>query len=120
MGLKVTTDGKPVSVYRNDKQTQYGTFTTYSLGVSSKDKDGNWINGYVDCQFKKGVDIPNKSKINITNSFYTVSEYQGKKYNKIFVMDYVIVEQGEVPKQTNPEDIDKWMELDGGEELLFN
>ena len=56
MGLVVKTDGKPVTVYRQDKTANSGTtYQQYSLGVSSKDKDGNWVNGFIDCQFKKGV-----------------------------------------------------------------
>ena len=98
MGLRITTDGKPVTVYRQDKTANSGTtYQQYSLGVSSKDKDGNWVNGFIDCQFKKGVDIPNKSKINIKNAFYTVSEYNGKKYYKIFVMEYEMEEAGASP-----------------------
>lgn len=99
MGMKVLTDGKPVTVYRKDRQTQNGgTFTTYTLGISSKDKDGNWVNGYLDCQFKKGVELYNKAKIDITNSFFTVSDYQGKKYNKLFVMEFTVADSGEVPQ----------------------
>ena len=99
MGLKVTTDGKPVTVYRQDKTTQSGaSYTQYSLGVASKDKDGNWVNGFLDCQFKKGVEVANKAKININNSFYTVNEYNGKKYLKLFILDFEVAEQGEAPQ----------------------
>ena len=102
MGLKVMTDGKPVTVYRKEKETQSGgKFVTYSLGISSKDKDGNWVNGFLDCAFKKGVDVPHKAKIDIKNSFFTVSEYNDKKYIKVFVMEFDIVEGGEAPKNTD-------------------
>lgn len=95
MALKVVTDNKPVTVYRQDKTSSNGVaYTQYSLGVSSKDKDGNWVNGFLDCQFKKDVNVPNKAKIEITNSFYTVSEYNGKKFLKLFVLDFNIVEGG--------------------------
>ena len=98
MGLTVTTDGKAVTVYRKDRDTQSGgKFTTYSIGIASKDKEGNWVNGFIDCQFKKGVELNNKAKIEIANSFYSVSEYNGKKYTKLFILDFTVVEQGEVP-----------------------
>lgn len=107
MGLKVVTDGKAVTVYRKDRPTQNGTvFTTYTLGISSKDKDGNWVNGFMDCQFKKGVELNNKAKIEINNSFFTVSEYNGKKYNKLFIMDFTITDQGEVPAKAPTVDDD--------------
>jgi hypothetical protein len=93
MGLTVTGETK---VYRQDKTSQAGNaYTQYSLGVASKDKDGNWVNGFLECQFKKGVEVANKAKIKINNAFYTVSEYNGKKQYKIFVMDFDVVEVGE-------------------------
>lgn len=93
MGLTVTGETK---VYRQDKTSQAGNaYTQYSLGVASKDKDGNWVNGFLECQFKKGVEVANKAKIKINNAFYTVSEYNGKKQYKIFVMDFDVVEAGE-------------------------
>lgn len=119
MSLRVTTDGKPVTVYANEKTTQNGgKFTTYSIGVSSKDKDGNWINGFLDCQFKKGVEVAHKSKIEISNSFYTVNEYNGKKYLKLFIMDFNVVDG----PSTAPVDMDSFMNIPDGisDELPFN
>lgn len=118
MGLVVKTDGKPVTVYRQDKTSGSGVaYQQYSLGVASKDKDGNWVNGFVECQFKKGVDIPNKSKINIKNAFYIVSEYNGKKYYKIFIMEYEMEEAGASPVQV---DAAGFMSVDAiDEELPF-
>lgn len=105
MGLKTVTDGKAVTVYRKDRDTQNGgKFTTYCIGIASKDKEGNWVNGFIDCQFKKGVEVNNKAKIEITNSFYTVSEYNGKKYTKLFILDFTVTEDGEVP--VSQEEID--------------
>lgn len=102
MGLKIITDGKPVTVYRQDKTSQNGVaYTQYSLGVSSKNTNDEWVNGFIDCQFKKGVEVSNKAKIEISNSFYTVNEYNGKKYYKLFILDFNVVEQGEV-KQLAP------------------
>ena len=95
MGLKVITDDKPVVVYRQDKTSSNGAaYTQYSIGVSSKNASGEWVNGFIECQFKKGVNIANKSKISISNSFYTVTEYNGKKYYKLFIMDFNVVEDG--------------------------
>lgn len=114
MGLVTTTDGKPVTIYRKDKTTSSGkTFATYSIAVSSKDKDGNWTNGYLDCAFKKDVELNNKAKINITNSFYTVNEHNGKKYLKLFIMAFDVVEQGEVPPQA-PSNDDSFMNIPDG------
>lgn len=92
MGLRVITDNKPVMVFRQDKTSASGNaYTQYSLGISSKNTEGNWVNGFIDCQFKRGVEVANRSQINISNSFFTVNEYNGKKYNRLFVLDFEVV-----------------------------
>ena len=124
MGLKIETDNKPVTVFVNEKQTQNGTFKTYSIGVSSKDKDGNWVNGFFPCNFRKGTEIANKSKITISNSFPTVRKYTDKTGTErteigIFVLDYEVVE-GSQPAPA-PNDAE-WMNIPSGmdEQLPFN
>lgn len=122
MGLKVITDGRPVTVFANEKETQNGgKFTTYTISIANKGRDGNWVNGYIDCQFKKGVVVESKSKINITNSFYIVNEYNGKKYVKLFILDFEVVESPQpVPPQA-PAD-DSWLQIPDGidSELPFS
>lgn len=108
MGLTVKSDDKGVKVIRKDRETKSGgKFATYSLMVSSKDIDGNWVNGFIDCQFKKGVEIANKTKIKINNAFYVVNEYNGNKYTKIMILDYEVLEEGEQVQTTT-----------GGEDFL--
>lgn len=116
MGLTVTTDDKGVKVIRKDKDWNGKTLTFYSLMYASKDKDGNWHNGFIDCTFKKGVDIPNKTKIKIKNGFYVASEYNGKTYNKVMVIDYEII--GDAPAMNT----DDFMNIPDGfqEELPFD
>lgn len=116
MGLKIITEQTPVTVYANERQTQNGTFKTYSIGVSSKDKDGNWVNGFLPCNFRKGTEIANKSKINITNSFPTVRKYTDKTGAErteigIFVMDFTVAEQGENPTQQGAAGGAEWMSI---------
>lgn len=114
MGLKIITEQTPVTVYVNERQTQNGTFKTYSIGVSSKDKDGNWVNGFLPCNFRKGTEIANKSKISISNSFPTVRKYTDKTGTErteigIFVLDYEVVEGGQPqPAQSND---NSWMSI---------
>lgn len=95
MGLKLTTDEKAVMVFRKDKEYQGGTFATYSIGVSSKDRDDNWVNGYIDVAFKKGVELQNKSKINIENAFPVVRSYNGKVYTSWMITEFTVVDEGE-------------------------
>lgn len=125
MGLKCVTDGRPVTVYANERTTQSGgKFMSYSIGVASKDKDGNWINGYQECAFKKDAVVNNKMKINISNSFFTVyKDKEGKPHNRLFIMEFDVVEQGEVPQHnTQATGNENWMEIpsDIEESLPFN
>lgn len=74
-----------VMIFKNDKGF-------YSTTLSKKNQDGSYTNAYVAVSFKKGVDIPNKTKINIKNGFLTFDQYQkeGKTITnlKIFVTEY--------------------------------
>lgn len=95
MGLKLTTDDKPVTIFRKDREYSGGTFATYSVGVSSKDRDDNWVNGYLDVCFKKGVEVCNKSKISINNAFPVVRKYNDKAYVSWMITDFDVVEEGQ-------------------------
>ena len=57
----------PVTIFRND----YNDRIYYRLGLSKKMPDGSYENGYIDCQFRKNVEIKNKTKIKITDSWLT-------------------------------------------------
>lgn len=87
--MKLTED-RSVKVIAKDR----GNFTTYSLMVSSKDKDDNWVNGFIDCKFKKDVSVPNKAKIKINNAFPIVEKWNDKTYVKWMITDFEIVEGG--------------------------
>ena len=112
MGLIIKTDDHPVMIFRDDK----GKYPRYSMGISSKTKDGEWIKGYVPCSFTKDVEVENMTKIKINNAFPIASK--GEKY--VFVswkiMDFEIVE--EEKNETPPDD---FMDIPSGieEELPF-
>ena len=78
-----------VMVFRYDGQ--YGA--NYSIGLSKKDKEGNYENGYMPCKFKKGVDIPNKTKIKITNAWLTFNQKDKKTYPYILISDYELTDE---------------------------
>lgn len=71
-----------VTVFKNDKGF-------YSIGVSNKNMDGTYENAYITAQFKKGVDLENKTKIDITNAFLSFYRNQeGKPVFKIVVLEF--------------------------------
>lgn len=55
----------PVMIFKRE----YDGKTFYSVGLSRKDRDGNYINGYMSCRFKNGVEVPDKTKIYIKSAW---------------------------------------------------
>ena len=96
MGLKIVTDDRPVKIIRKDKVSAAGNaYTQYSAMVASKDKEGNWHNGFIDVAFKSGVSVDNKAQIAIKNAFPVVSEYNGKTSVKWMITDFDVIVPGE-------------------------
>lgn len=119
MGLTVTSDEKGVKVIRKDKTWSGGTFATYSLMISSKVND-EWLNGFTDCVFKKGVEVENKAIIKINNAFYTVSKSGDRTYVKLMITDFDVIKPG-VPLNKPTVDSEGFMQIPDNidEELPF-
>ena len=98
MGMIVRTDEKGAMVFaREIKHDNGNTYTMYSVGVSSKNQQGGWVNGYLPCRFKKGVTVANKTKIKINSAFFTASKSGDKVYTSLMITDFDVLEQGENP-----------------------
>ena len=112
MGLNIVTDEKPVTVVRKDGVSKAGNpYTLYSLMYSFKSGE-EWKNVFIDAQFKKGVDLANKTKITISNAFMTGNEFNGNSKPKVFVLDFKVVggnanANGSAPAPAN----DDWMNI---------
>ena len=95
MGLTITTDDKGIKVIRQDKTSKSGNpYQRYSLMVSSKDVNGEWHNGFMECSFKKGVSVTNKAKIKINNAFPVVDEYNGNTRVSLKILDFEVLDEG--------------------------
>ena len=95
MGLTFKSDDKGVMVFANEKEGANGKYTLYSIGVSSKDANKDWVNGFLNVRFKKGVSVPNKTKIKINNAFPVVSKSNDKTYVSFMITDFEILESNE-------------------------
>ena len=82
-------------VFRKDNE--YGTF--YQIGLSKKDRNNNYINGYMQVKFKKGVDVANKTKIIIKNAFI---DFYLDKDNKTVPFLMVLEFETEDQKEEDP------------------
>lgn len=102
-----------------NKQTLTGDFMIfkgeygYSTAISKKNEDGTYDKMYLSIQLPKGIELENKTKINITNGFLTFYKTkEGLPKPKIVVMQF----ESEYKEQA--EDItDDIMSFDG--ELPF-
>ena len=83
-------------IFRNAHEGKDGTWYTYATGVSSKRQDGTYANAYMDVRFRKGVVVENKTKIDITDAFFTVREYavngETKKKIELMILDFKIID----------------------------
>ena len=70
----------------------------YSTSISNKKEDGTYENMSISVNFRKGVELENKTKINITDGF--LSFYKTKndeKRLKLVVMDFETNEDLDLP-----------------------
>lgn len=103
------------TIYRYEKDDK----VFYNIGISKKDKEGNYINGYLACRFPKDADIPNRTKIKIVQGW--VDFYVKDKITNpyIFINKYEIVDQKEesqsdqveIPQNVKTDYDDKNIEL---------
>jgi hypothetical protein len=112
MGLTVKSDDKGVKIYAKEKESSYGKYMTYSLGISSKNQSGDWVNGFINCKFKKGVTVANKSKIKINSAFFVATKSGERSYTHLMITDFDVIEAGE----TAGESADEFMKIPEGVE----
>jgi hypothetical protein len=78
-----------VTIFKN--VNDYGTF--YKVGLSKKDVNGNYINGYKDIRFKKGVELEDKTKIYIKKAWLDFYIKDKKTIDYIFCSEFEKVEE---------------------------
>lgn len=84
----------PVMIFK--KEYQGNTF--YNVGLSRKDRDGKYINGYMPCRFKNNVSVEDKTKMYIKNAWldFYLKDKETKPY--IFINEFELV--GETIKKS--------------------
>lgn len=101
----------------------------YRAGLSSKKQDGSYDNGYIDVKLPKGIELADKTKINITKGFLSFYNYKDKE-GKNKTIWYIVIQEysavGEVKKEKKEDDVYanfgtsiKAEDLDDGLELPF-
>lgn len=72
-------------------KSEYNDKPIYRIGLSKKDKNGNYIKGYMNVNFKKGVELDNMTKIKIKNAWLDFYKVDIKTVPIIFINDFEIV-----------------------------
>lgn len=77
----------PVKIFENE----YEGKKYYKMGLSKKDVNGNYVNGYIDCRFRKDAEVDTSKKIYLQDCW--LDFYVKDKITKLYVFinkfDYV-------------------------------
>lgn len=79
----------PVKIFSKD----YEGKTYYKMGLSKKDKEGHYVNGYIDARFRKDIKVDTDKRIYIKDAwldFYLDKDNKTKLY--IFINEFSYVE----------------------------
>ena len=75
----------------------------YSIGLSKKNKNGGYDNGFMSVRFKKDVVINNKTRIKLKDAWLSFNTNEGKTFPFIFINDFEIIsEPNPNKKEENP------------------
>ena len=80
----------PVKIFANEHEGK----TYYKMGLSKKDKEGHYVNGYIDARFRKDVKIDTEKRIYIKDAwldFYLDKDNKTRLY--IFINDFSTAEE---------------------------
>lgn len=77
----------PVKIFENEYQGK----KFYKVGLSKKDQNGNYINGYIDARFRKDADVDASKKIYLKDCWldFYVKDKATRVYLFINKFEYV-------------------------------
>jgi hypothetical protein len=79
----------PVTIFKN--VNDYGTF--YKVGLVKKDINGEYVNGYKDIRFNKGVELEDKSKIYLKKAWLSFYVKDKKTIDYIFCSEFETIDE---------------------------
>lgn len=106
----------PEMIFRKD----VSGYTHYTIELSNKKQDGTYENGYINCRFKKDVELENQTKIIIKNGF--ISFYKTKNKDTVpllFITDFEEVNGNIVNNETTNDPYEEIGEIIKDEDLPF-
>ena len=88
----------PVKVFENE----YNGKKFYKIGISKKDRDGNYINGYIDAQFRKEAKVDTSKKIYIQDAWLDFFRIEKITHTYIFINAFEYVSDAINKIQSDP------------------
>lgn len=83
---------------QTDKSKTIYKYTTkdgkefYSIGLSKKKQDGTYENGFINCRFKKDINLENKTRILIKKGWVDFYVKDRITYPFIFINEFEIIQ----------------------------
>lgn len=110
---------QPYTVFRND----YNQYTFYKLGISKKDANGKWINGYIRCKFKKDIELENKTRIYIKKAWLSFDLKEKETIPFVFISEFETVNEVIDSRKTTASNLQTTADdpfASFGEEIVIN
>ena len=78
-------------VFKNEHETNGEKWYSYSFSVSSKNQNDEWKSASCPIRFRKGVDVPNKTRIKITDGWQRPFKFKDGYVLGWFANDFEII-----------------------------
>lgn len=108
--MEITSNKKEI-IFRSEKDGK----VFYSIGLSKKNMDGNYENGYMNVRFKKDVDIADKTRIAIKQAWIDFYKKDKATMPYIFINEFDVVTDEE--KKDTTEEKKDTTKLEGAKDI---
>ena len=73
----------------------------YSIGLSKKNKNGGYDNGYISARFKKDIVLNNKTRIKVKEAWLSFNTNENKTFPFVFINDFEILGEAKPKEESN-------------------
>ncbi len=85
---------------------EYEDKKLYSIGLSKKNKQGGYDNGYISARFKKDIILENKTRIKIKEAWLSFNTNENKTFPYVFINKFEVISEAKpvakCGKEENP------------------
>lgn len=74
----------------------------YSIGLSKKNKDGGYENGFINARFKKDIILNNKTRIKVKDSWLSFNTNDNKTFPYVFINQFEVISEAKPKEENNP------------------